>query len=270
MERRTLIKSALGAALATTGTTRIAAAPAKAAAGPRTFVLVHGAWHGGWCWRDVATLLRAQGHIVHAPSLTGLADRSHLLATSLTLQTHIDDIVNLFRWEDIDDAVLVAHSYGGWPVSGAVEKIADKVRSIVFVDAFLPDNGQRVIDLNAPQFQQALKDAIARGEAGRPVPPVKAFGIKDPAKAAWVQAKMTPQPTGVATQPIALTGARDRIARKTYVRATGYAMPMFDSYLAHARQDPSWKTISLGASECGHDVMVDAPATLARILMSAA
>ncbi|MEG3168010.1 alpha/beta hydrolase family protein [Sphingomonas sp. LB3N6] len=270
MERRTLIKSALGAALATTGAMQATGAASKVLARSRTFVLIHGAWHGGWCWRDVAALLRAQGHRVYTPSLTGLADRSHLLSSSLTLQTHIDDIVNLFKWEDIDDAVLVAHSYGGWPVSGAVETIGDKVNSIVFLDAFLPDNGQRVIDLNAPQFQQALKEAIARGEAGRPVPPVKGFGIKDLAKAAWVQSKMTPQPTGVAMQPIVLSGARERIAKKTYVRAVGYAMPTFDRYLAHAQQDPSWKAIPLAPSECGHDVMVDIPDKLSKILLSVA
>lgn len=270
MHRRSLIKSALYTALASataaSGVPAMAVKPAR----KRSFVLIHGAWHGGWCWRDVAALLRAQGHTVYTPSLTGLADRSHLLSNSITLQTHIDDIVNLFAWEDIEDAVLVAHSYGGWPVSAALAKIGNKVASVVFVDAFVPENGQRVIDLNSPQFQQALKDAIAKGEAGRPAPKAEVFGIKDTARAVWVQAKMTPQPSGVAIQPIVLSGARDRVARKTYVRATGFAMPTFDSYFAKAQKDPSWTAIGLAAEECGHDVMIDIPQQLSEILLSAA
>ena len=91
-----------------------------------TFLLVHGAWHGGWCWQRVATALQAKGHKVYAPSLTGLADRSHLLSNSINLDTHIADIVNLFKWEDLKDACLVAHSYGGWPTSGALEHIGDR------------------------------------------------------------------------------------------------------------------------------------------------
>src|SRR6185436_17269500 len=95
----------------------------------KTFVLIHGAWHGGWCWRRVADLLEAKGHKVFAPSLTGLADRSHLLSKDVILDTHVADIVSLFKWEDIRDACLVAHSYGGWPSSGALEQIHDRVSS---------------------------------------------------------------------------------------------------------------------------------------------
>src|SRR4029079_972831 len=108
-----------------------------------TFVLVHGAWHGGWCWRRVADLLQAKGHKVFTPTLTGVADRSHLLSKDITLDTHIADIVNLFKWEDIKDACLVAHSYGGWPSSGALEQIHDRVSSIVWLHAVKPGEGQK-------------------------------------------------------------------------------------------------------------------------------
>ena len=236
----------------------------------RTFVLIHGAWHGGWCWRDVAAILRAKGHRVLAPSLTGLADRSHLLSPSVSLDTHIADVVNLFVWEDLEDAVLAGHSYGGWPISGAVEQVGERVASIVFVDAFLPDNGQRMLDTSASQFKQQMLEAIARGDAGRPIPKAEAFGILDPERAAWVQERMTLQPTGVATQPIKLTGARDRIGKKTYIRATAYPQPLFDAYLARCKADASWRTIELDGSVAGHDVMVDAPERLAEILEEAA
>ena len=108
----------------------------------KTFVLIHGAYHGGWCWKYVTAILEKQGHKVYAPSLTGLADRSHLLSTSVNLTTHITDIVNLFKWYDIADACLVPHSYGGWPAFGALEQIHDKVSSIVWLDAFMPKDGE--------------------------------------------------------------------------------------------------------------------------------
>ena len=266
VSRRTAIKTtAAGVGLAVMAAASTAPATAQAAKG-RTFVLIHGAWHGGWCYGPTADILRAKGHKVYAPSLSGLADRSHLLSTSINLDTHISDIVNLFQWEDIENAVLVGHSYGGWPISGAAEKLQGKIASIVYLDAFMPENGQKGMDLSSAQFQQSLKEAIAKGEAGRPVPKAEAFKILDPKNVAWVQSKMTMQPTGLATSAIALTGARDKIAKKTYIRAASYPQPNFDAALAKCKADKSWRTIELQANEAGHDIMVDAPARLAQIL----
>src|SRR5262249_20721755 len=124
-------RAALGAAALSAGAAALGDRDAPAQAGARkTFVLIHGAYHGGWCWRKVVDILEERGHQVYAPSLTGLADRSHLLSMSLTLDTHITDIANLFKWEEIRNACLVPHSYGGWPASGALEQIGDRVTSI--------------------------------------------------------------------------------------------------------------------------------------------
>ena len=101
----------------------------------KTFVLIHGAWHGGWCWRRVADILEQQGHKVFTPTLTGLGERSHLMSKDINLDTHIADIVNAVEWEDLKDICLVAHSYAGYPASGALERIGDRVSSIVWVDA---------------------------------------------------------------------------------------------------------------------------------------
>src|ERR1043166_2019781 len=103
----------------------------------RPLVLVHGAWHGAWCWNTVADLLRAQGHRVVTPTLAGLGDRAHLLSTEINLDTHIADIIDVFERDDLQEAVLVAHSYAGWPTSGALEKIHDRVSVLVFLDAHL-------------------------------------------------------------------------------------------------------------------------------------
>ena len=104
----------------------------------KTFVLVHGAWHGGWCWRRVSDLLERQGHKVFTPTLTGLGERSHLMSKEIRLATHITDVVNHLKWEGLEGVVLCGHSYGGMVVSAVAEQMADKIASIVLLDAFVP------------------------------------------------------------------------------------------------------------------------------------
>lgn len=237
-----------------------------ASTAPRTFVLVHGAWHGAWCWRRVADLLQTRGHQVFAPTLTGLADRSHLLGAGINLDTHIADIVNLVKWEGLDGIVLVAHSYAGFPVSGAIERIFDQVASVVFLDAFIPENGQKSLDLASEFARKSTREAIARGGIANPAPKAAQFAVNERDRA-WVDAKLTPQPIGVALQPIRLTGARERIAKKTYIRAAQYPQPAFDGYYAAKKADPSWRTCEV---PCGHDVMIDMPERLVDILLDAA
>jgi len=259
MTRRTVLSAATTGA----GAAALGVAPAMAQT-RKTFVLIHGAWHGGWCWRRVADLLERQGHKVFAPSLTGLADRSHLLSKEIVLDTHITDIVNLFKWEEIKDACLAVHSYGGWPGSGALEQIGDRVSAIVWVDAFLPADGQRGIDTISEFSRKALEAALAKGEAGRAGPPAKAFRVNERDQA-WVDSKLTPQPNGIPFQPIKLTGARDRVAKKTYIRAGAYPQPAFDKAYAACKADKTWQTFEAPGS--GHDVMIDVPEWLADTIM---
>ena len=257
-------RAALGGTAA--GLAALGSADAMAQAGARkTFVLIHGAWHGGWCWRRVADLLEGKGHKVYAPSLTGNGDRSHLLSKDVILDTHITDIVNLFKWEELKDVCLVAHSYGGWPSSGALEQIGDRVSSIVWLDAFKPADGQRGVDFASEFSRKAMEEAVAKGTPGRAAPPPTAFGIIDPKDQEWVKSKMTDQPNGVATQPIKLTGAREKIGKKTYIRAPKYPQPAFDKALAECKADPTWKIII--TEDSGHDVMVDRPQWLADVLL---
>jgi pimeloyl-ACP methyl ester carboxylesterase len=230
---------------------------------PKTFVLIHGAWHGGWCWRRVADRLQAQGHKVFAPTLTGLGERTHLLTGDVNLDTHIADIVNLLRWENVTDACLVPHSYGGWPASGALERIGDRVSSIVWLDSFLPEDGQRSFDFANPQSHAGTLAAIAKGELSRPAPKAEFFMVNESDRA-WVDSLLTPQPVAVAMQPIRLSGARERVARKTYIRAPRYPQPAFDQAYARCKADPTWRTLE---TQAGHDVMVDAPDWLADALL---
>jgi pimeloyl-ACP methyl ester carboxylesterase len=256
-------RGALASAIAGAGTAALGSTPALAQS-RKTFVLVHGAWHGGWCWRRVADMLEKKGHKVYTPTLTGLGERSHLMSKDINLDTHIADIVNLIKWEDLRDICLVVHSYGGWPGSGVIEHTLDRISSIVWLDAFKPQDGQRGFDFASEFSRKALTEAIARGEAGRPAPKAEAFFVNEKDRA-WVDAKMTSQPNGVALQPIKLTGAREKVAKKTYIRAVKYPQPAFDRAYAECKTDRTWRTFE--ATGCGHDVMVDAPEWLTDTLL---
>lgn len=222
---------------------------------PRTYVLVHGASQGGWCWRRVSDRLERRGHKVFTPTLTGLGERSHLMSANVNLEMHITDIVNVIKFESLDDIVLVGHSYGGWVISGVAEQMLPVISSIVFLDAFMPENGQKGLDLNSERSKAEIALAVSKGEISRPPPPATVWNVNEKDRA-WVDAKQTAQPLGVSFQPIKLTGARDRVAKKTYIRATGYANPVFDKFYAKTKADKSWRTYEV---TCGHDVMIDLP-----------
>jgi pimeloyl-ACP methyl ester carboxylesterase len=232
----------------------------------KTFVLVHGAWHGGWCWRRVADLLEGDGHKVFAPTLTGLGERSHLLAPGIDLATHITDVANLLKFEQLREVVLCGHSYGGFVISGVAEEMASAIGSIVFLDAFLPETGDRMVDLTGPQVRDAVLAGVQKGDISVPARSAAAFNVNEKDRA-WIDAMCRPHPIGTMTAPIKLSGAHDRIARKSYVRARDYASAGFDKALAAVKSDPAWRTYEV---PCGHDVMVDMPERLAEILLEQA
>jgi pimeloyl-ACP methyl ester carboxylesterase len=241
----------------------IGSAPtAVRAADRKTFVLVHGASAGGWCYRQTADLLEKRGHKVFSPTLTGLGERSHLMSGSINLDTHIADVVNVIKWEGLENIVLVGHSYGGWPISGVAEQVPPAISSIVYLDAFMPENGQKGLDMNSERSRGEIAEALKRGEVSRPAPPPTVWNIAEKNHALWV-ARATAQPIGVALEPIKLTGARERVAKKTYIRATGYDNPNFQSAYEKRKADPSWRTYTV---PCGHEVMIDMPERLAEIL----
>jgi pimeloyl-ACP methyl ester carboxylesterase len=259
-------RGVLAAATAGAGAAALGGTPATAQTGTqKTFVLLHGAWHGGWCWRRVADLLEKKGHKVFTPTLTGVGERSHLLSKDINLDTHITDVVNVFKWEDLKDVCLVVHSYGGWPGSGALEQVGDRVSAIVWLDAFKPESGQRGFDYASEFSRKALLASVEKGEPGRPAPTAEAFAVVNEKDRAWVDSKTTPQPNGVALQPIKLTGAREKVAKKTYIRAAKYPQPAFDKALAECKADKSWRTFETATA--GHDVMVDDPQWLVEVLL---
>lgn len=257
--RRHVVATGIGALAAANGVSKAAAQTAA----PKTFVLVHGAWHGGWCWRQVSDALVKQGHRVFAPTLTGLGERSHLLNKSINLTTHITDIANVIQYEDLSNVVLVGHSYGGIIISGVAERLADRISSIVFLDAFLPEDGETLLQKSSPGFVAAINTAIEKGESGIKPPPAAAFGVLEKDRA-WVDGKTSAQPVGTYTEAAVFKGARDRIAKKIYVRAKGYKSATFDANLAKAKESGKWKTLEL---DIGHDVMVIDPVQVTSIIL---
>lgn len=145
----------------------------------KTFVLIHGAFAGGWCWRRVSDLLEKNGHKVFSPTLTGLGERSHLLNKEINLDTHITDIVNVIKWEDLGDICLVAHSYGGWVGSGALEQVADRVSSIIWVDASKPDDAEKVIDFTVEAVRKGALNSAEKDELGILAPKAERFLVND-------------------------------------------------------------------------------------------
>jgi pimeloyl-ACP methyl ester carboxylesterase len=239
---------------------------AHAQTAQKTFVLVHGTWHGGWCWRRVVDALERKGHKVYAESLTGLGDRSHLLTKDVNLTTHVNDVVNLVKWDDLKDIVLVGHSSAGFVITQAAEQIGPSVASIVYLDAFIPQPGDNLISLANPGPRKALEDAVARGDlVAKPVP-AAAFKVNEKDRP-WIDAKCTPHPLAAVAEKVTAAGAHEKIARKTYIRATGFDSPVFDQTLAKLKTLPGWKTYEVPS---GHDVMVDMPERLVEILLEVA
>lgn len=230
-----------------------------------TFVLVHGAWHGGWCYRKVAKILRTAGHDVFTPTLTGLGERSHLRCMGANLDTHIQDIANVIAWEDLEHVVLCGHSYGGMVVTGVADTIPDKIAALVYLDAYVPENGETIMGMMDPARQQViLKGAAAIGGHAAPSPPVEMYDV-NAVDREWVRAKMTPHPLGSFVQAISLSGAHARVGRHVYVLAEGQptTTPLYEKF----RNDPAWTVHVLKG---GHDLMIDAPEAVARLLCEAA
>ena len=239
---------------------------AQAQTSGKTFVLVHGAWHGGWCWRRVSDLLERKGHKVFAPTMTGLGERSHLIGGKIDLATHVTDIVNVIKWENLNDIVLVGHSYGGVIISGVAEQMRDAIGSIVFLDAFVPANGDALAAKASQPVREAIAGLVEKGETAMKPVPAAVFRVNEKDRA-WVDAMCTPHPVATFTDKITLTGARERIAKKAYIRAKGYPSVPFDGFHDALKTNSAWRVYDVPS---GHDVMVDMPDRLTELLLEVA
>ncbi|MGY1823762.1 alpha/beta fold hydrolase [Geodermatophilus sp. SYSU D00079] len=228
-------------------------------------VLVHGAWHGAWCWRRVLPPLWAAGHHVVPVTLSGLGERAHQLSPSITLATHVEDVVAAVRAEECRDAVLVGHSYGGMVVTGAADRLGEGVGRLVYVDGVVPAPGESWSTPNPPAVREERR-AVIRETGVIPPPPASAFGLAG-ADAAWVDRRQTPQPGGVYDQPLPFDGERWAARPRTYVDCSVPALASIEPSRERARTQPGWEVVELAT---GHDPMVSAPQELAAVLLDVA
>jgi pimeloyl-ACP methyl ester carboxylesterase len=232
-------------------------------AGVSTFVLVHGAWHGAWCWQRVVPLLQDAGHRVTTPTLTGLGERRHLASGAVNLDTHVEDVLNHLAFEGLDDVVLVAHSYAGFVAHGVADRNAGAIRRLILLDAFIPRDGETMAEHVGERGDQYRAAASEDPDWLAPAPPISVLGVGGEA-AAWAEPRLTAQPVHTYLQPLAVGGGIDRIADKLYISCTSPAL----ATLVESRRriaEAGWPTVEIA---CGHDAMIAAPADLASILLA--
>jgi len=228
-----------------------------------TFVLVHGAWSGGWCYARVAALLRAHGHTVFTPTLTGQGERAHLLSGAINLSTHIADVLGVFRCERLSDVVLAGHSYGGMVITGVADRIAGQIGALAYLDAFVPQDGQSLFDINIPaNTQRFIDSAGASSGLSVPAPSSAYFGV-NAADARTVDTLATPFPLGCFTEKLKLSGAYRSVKKHLYVHGTVLPRespfrPFYERAVA-----AGWSAHALA---CGHHVMLDEPEQTAALL----
>jgi pimeloyl-ACP methyl ester carboxylesterase len=233
------------------------------------FVLVHGAFHGGWCWRPVADRLSAGGARVFTPTMTGLGERRHLLTDSVGLATFIDDALGVLIAEELADVVLVGHSFGGMVISGVADRRPDLVGHLVYLDAVVPVAGQSALDQLPADTAAARRRAAAESSGGLsiPNPPASAFDIPPGPDRDWVDRRVTPHPLAAYSDPIALTGPVGNGRPRTYVRCTDPIYRAVQPSYARVAAEPGWNLVDLPT---GHDAMITAPAATADLLLAIA
>lgn len=234
-----------------------------------TFVIVHGAWGGGWEWKDVASELRAEGHEVYTPTLTGLGERHHL-GPDVGLDTHIEDVVAVLEYEDLRDVVLCGHSYGGIVVTGAADRAAGRVARVIYVDAFVPGDGDRLVDLvpDGDGFSESVRSATdERGHGAVPIPEefLPPEGMIDDEKRHWYVTRLRPHPAATFTEPLRLSGAVESRPR-AFIRCIPTDIDLggdpIEPMAARAR-DEGWPYREIAAP---HDLQLFDPAGTAKLL----
>jgi len=235
------------------------------------FVLVHGAWHGAWCWARVLPLLRADGDVAHAVTLTGVGERAHLLSADIRLATHTADVLSLIECEELDDVVLVGHSYAGVVVSGVADTLQrarpGRLRHLVYVDASVPRDGESWSSPHPPDVVAArVAAAMDSGGVSIPPPDAEVYGLAG-ADRAWVNRRQTPQPFGVYRDPLAFDEARVARVPRTFVDCNAPALPTIATSRRRVREEPGWNVMTLAT---GHDPMVSEPRALAQVLLTCA
>ncbi|MDQ1280831.1 MAG: hypothetical protein QG670_2094 [Thermoproteota archaeon] len=233
-----------------------------------TFVLVHGSFGGGWCWRLVAPLLRNLGHDVQTPTLTGLGERTHLLRCGVDLNTHIEDVANLLFYEDLSKVVLVGHSYAGMVITGVAAKMPERIAKLIYLDAYVPIDGQSEVDLWPPPTSSDRFFVRPSGpNEMRPPPPPSAFGITDPKMAEWMTVRLQPQPMSTYLQAPPASSPESRAIPRAYILCTASSNPHVMAPFATRARSEGWQVREIAAD---HEVELTHPQELTNVLIELA
>lgn len=241
----------------------------KTAPSEPAFVLVHGAWHGAWCWARVLPLLREAGHTAHAVTLTGVGERAHLLSPAVGIDTHIQDVIGLIDAEELDDVVLVGHSYAGNLITCVADRLQQRspglLRHLVYLDAGVPRPGD---SWSTPHTPETLAKRVAEGQASGglsfPPPDASVFGLAG-ADRDWVNRRQTPQPFNLYQQPLYFDETRVAALPRTFIDCTNPPLATIDSARKRVRSEAGWTVLEMNT---GHDPMVSAPRDLANLLLA--
>jgi len=228
-----------------------------------TFLFVHGAWHGGWCWKATERALQAMGHETHAPTLTGLGERLHLAHEGITPDSHVEDILAVIKWRELEDIVLVGHSYGGLIISGVAAKIPEKIKSLVYLDAFSPEVSGRSIFADANPERMAAFEAQLSDGGFMIAPDLFDAWTDDPEKREWLKSMCTPHPIGSFRQGVTLTDRRYEISDRHFIVCSRNTPSPFQAEYDRVRELDGWATHEIATK---HDAMVEKPAELAALL----
>jgi pimeloyl-ACP methyl ester carboxylesterase len=226
------------------------------------FVLVHGAWHGAWCWKKVLPALWSSGHRAFAVTLSGVGERAHAAVGSVTLGTHIDDVAAVIEAEELGGAILAGHSYAGLVITGVAQRLAERLRHLVYLDAVWPMPGESWSSGHSPATRAARRAAIT-ADGVLPPPDPAVYGLTG-ADAAWVARRQTPQPGSVYDATLEFDAARLAALPRTYVSCTAPALPTIDSSRERARAENGVDYVELAT---GHDPMISAPQALLQLLL---
>jgi pimeloyl-ACP methyl ester carboxylesterase len=228
---------------------------------PKTFLVCHGAWSAGWAWKKMHPLMQAAGHRLFTPSYTGLGERVHLANPAIDLETHIEDMLNVIKYEDLRDIVLVGHSYGGMVATGVADRARDRVAQLIYIDAFGPGDGQSLFDLNEPG-RQPMRDAATKGDGWR-VPPMASPPDTLPEDVEWLAARRVQMPIKCFETKLKLQNGEPTLPR-SYIYATR-ATPAdtFGQFARRAKSEAGWRYYEIDAS---HAPNVTAPVALMALL----
>ena len=226
-----------------------------------TFLVCHGAWSAGWAWKKMHPLMAEAGHRLVTPTYTGLGERAHLANPSIDLETHIQDILNVIKYEDLRDIVLVGHSYGGMVATGVADRARDRVTQLIYIDAFVPDDGQSLLDLNKtarPRMQELTKSGDGWRVPPNPTPP-----DTPPADVEWLTERRVHMPIKCFETKLKLHGGALTLPR-SYIYATRTTpADTFGPFAVRAKADPAWRYHEIDAS---HSPNVTAPEGLMAML----